>query len=86
MGAVKAVALVYSGNKTDALAALSSSFFDLNGDLKTGPKHVFSLSAGDFVNGLYKIVDNNGDQIIVHNSFIADAEPGDKEVENRDYN
>ena len=81
--AVKAVALVYSGNKTDALAALSSSFFDLNGDLKTGPKHVFSLSSGDFVNGLYKIVDNNGDQIIVHNSFIADAEPGDKRVENK---
>ena len=81
--AVKAVALVYSGNKTDALAALSSSFFDLNGDLKTGPKHVFSLSSGDFVNGLYKIVDNNGHQIIVHNSFIADAEPGDKRVENK---
>ena len=81
--AVKAVALVYSGNKTEALAALSSSFFNLNGDLSVGPKHVFSLSAGDVVNGLYKIVDNNGDQIIVHNSFIADAEPGDKRVENK---
>ena len=81
--AVKAVALVYSGNKSGALTALNSSFFNLNGDLKTGPKHVFSLSAGDFVNGLYKIIDNNGDQIIVHNSFIADAESGDKRVENK---
>tara|TARA_S200000501_G_scaffold353678_1_gene373675 strand:+ start:148 stop:1464 length:1317 start_codon:yes stop_codon:yes gene_type:complete len=78
--AVKALALVYSGNKSGALQALTSSYFDLNGDLKLGPKHVFSLSAGDFVNGLYKIVDNNGDQIIVHNSFINDAESGDTRV------
>jgi len=78
--AIKAVALVYSGNKSSALTALNSSFFDLNGDLKTGAKHVFSLSAGDITNGLYKIIDNNGDQIIVHNSFIADAETGDKRV------
>jgi len=78
--AIKAVALVYAGNKSSALTALNSSFFNLNGDLTTGPKHVFSLSAGDFTNGLYKIIDNNGDQIIVHNSFIADAEVGDKRV------
>ena len=78
--AVKAVALVYAGNKSSALTALSSSFFDLNGDLKAGPKHVFSLSAGDITNGLYKIIDNNGDQIIVHNSFITDAETGDQRV------
>ena len=78
--AVKALALVYSGNKSGALQALTSSYFDLSGDLKLGPKHVFSLSAGDFVNGLYKIVDNNGDQIIVHNSFINDAEDGDTRV------
>ena len=78
--AVKAVALVYSGNMSEALAALNSSYFNLSGDLALGPKHVFSLSAGDLANGLYKIVDNNGDQIIVHNSFIADAEEGDNRV------
>ena len=78
--AVKAVALVYAGNKSSALTALSSSFFNLSGDLKAGPKHVFSLSAGDITNGLYKIIDNNGDQIIVHNSFITDAEAGDQRV------
>ena len=78
--AVKAVALVYSGNMSEALVALNSSYFNLSGDLELGPKHVFSLSAGDLGNGLYKIVDNNGDQIIVHNSFIADAEEGDNRV------
>ena len=78
--AVKAVALVYSGNMSEALVALNSSYFNLSGDLALGPKHVFSLSAGDLANGLYKIVDNNGDQIIVHNSFIADAEEGDNRV------
>ena len=78
--ALKAVTLVYSGNMSEALIALNSSFFNLSGDLTLGPKHVFSLSAGDLTNGLYKIVDNNGDQIIVHNSFIADAEEGDNRV------
>jgi hypothetical protein len=65
---------------SEALVALNSSYFNLSGDLDLGPKHVFSLSAGDLGNGLYKIVDNNGDQIIVHNSFIADAEEGDNRV------
>ena len=75
---LKAVALVYAGNKSSY--HLKFFVFNLNGDLTTGPKHVFSLSAGDVTNGLYKIIGNNGDQIIVHNSFIADAEVGDKRV------
>ena len=51
----------------------SESFLNLNGDLSIGPKHVFSLGSGDQTNGLYKIIDNNGDQIIVqsYNDFIA---------------
>ena len=81
--AVKSAALVYSGDKSGALSALGASFLDLNGDITIGPKHVYSLSSGDQANGLYKIVDNNGDQIIVHNSFIADAESGDSRVSNK---
>ena len=81
--AVKSAALVYSGDKSGALSALGASYLDLNGDLTIGPKHVYSLSSGDQANGLYKIVDNNGDQIIVHNSFIADAESGDSRVSNK---
>ncbi|MGC6422560.1 MAG: RagB/SusD family nutrient uptake outer membrane protein [Flavobacteriaceae bacterium] len=78
--ALKAIALLYNGDKTGTLTALNNSFMDLNGDLTTGPKHVFSLGSGDQTNDLYKIIDNNGDQIIVHNSFIEDAEEGDLRV------
>ncbi|MBT8320856.1 MAG: RagB/SusD family nutrient uptake outer membrane protein, partial [Eudoraea sp.] len=78
--AVAATAAVYAGDGSGALTALSNSYFDLNGDLTVGPQHVFSLSSGDLTNGLFKIPDNNGDQIIVHDSFINEAEAGDTRV------
>lgn len=81
--AVAAVAAVYAGDGNAALIALANSYFDLGGDLTTGPKHVYSLDSGDFTNGLFKIPDNNGDQIIVHDSFIADAEAGDTRVSSK---
>ncbi|MBT8282879.1 MAG: RagB/SusD family nutrient uptake outer membrane protein, partial [Muriicola sp.] len=81
--AIAAVAAVYAGDGNAALTALSNSYFDLAGDLTIGPKHVYSLDSGDFTNGLFKIPDNNGDQIIVHPSFIADAEAGDTRVDNK---
>lgn len=77
---VAAVAAVYAGDGSASLTALNNSYFDLNGDLNAGPEHVYSLDSGDFTNGLFKIPDNNGDQIIVHDSFIADAEAGDTRV------
>ena len=77
---VAAVAAVYDGDGGGAISALNASYFDLAGDLTTGPEHVYSLDSGDFTNGLFKIPDNNGDQIIVHDSWIADAEAGDTRV------
>ena len=78
--ALKAVIAVYTGDSSGALSALSSSFMDIDGDLSVGPKHVFSLNSGDITNPVYKIVDNNGDQIVVHDSFINDAEAGDTRI------
>ena len=78
--ATAAVAALYAGDGTGTLSALNASYFDLAGDLTVGPKHVYSLDSGDFTNDLFKIPDNNGDQIIVHDSFIADAEAGDTRV------
>jgi len=78
--ATAAVAALYAGDGGASLTALGASYFDLNGDLTVGPKHVFSLDSGDVTNGLFKITDNNGDQIIVHDSFIAEAEAGDTRV------
>ncbi len=84
--AVEALAAVYAGDGSGALTALGASYFNLNGDLTVGPKHVFSLGAGDITNDLFKIASvsadeaNNADQIIVHNSWINEAEPGDSRV------
>lgn len=78
--AVAARANLYAGNFTTVLTNLTASFFDLNGDLTIGPKYVFSLAGGDQTNGMFKTPGQNGDQIIVHNSFIADAEAGDTRV------
>jgi hypothetical protein len=83
--AVAAVAALYAGANSDARTYLSSSYFSLSGDLRTGPKHVFSTSSGDLTNPIYKGpsepgAPNNGDQIIVHDSWINDAEAGDTRV------
>ena len=87
--AVAAVAAVYDGDGTGALSNLSDSYFDLTADLDIGPKHVFSLGAGDRGNPVFRAPSvsadepNNGDQIIVHNSWINDAEPGDTRVDEK---
>ena len=75
-----AVAAVYAGDGNAALTALSSSYMNIAGDLKVGPKHVFGLGGGDQANTVFKVPNLNGDQIIVHNSWIADAEAGDSRV------
>lgn len=79
------VAAVYAGDGNGALTALAGSYMDLTGDLKIGPKHIFGLGGGDQANTVFKVPSttdkpNNGDQIIVHNSWIADAEAGDSRV------
>lgn len=78
--AVAAMAAVYAGDGNAARTALNGSYFNLNGDLSVGPKHIFGLGGGDQSNGLFKIPGNNGDMIIVHDSWINDAEAGDTRV------
>lgn len=83
--ALAGVAAVYDGDGNGALSALSNSYLDLTGSLDLGPKHIFGLGGGDQANTVFKVPStsdkpNNGDQIIVHNSWIADAETGDTRV------
>lgn len=83
--AIAAVAAVYDNDGPSALTALSNSFFDLGGNLKIGPKHIYGLGGGDQRNPSFRVpstvdVPNNGDQVIVHNSFINNAEAGDLRV------
>ncbi|RXJ50608.1 RagB/SusD family nutrient uptake outer membrane protein [Gelidibacter gilvus] len=74
------VAAVYAGDGNAALTALSDSYMDMSGNLKIGPKHIFGLGGGDQANTVFKVPNLNGDQIIVHDSWIADAEAGDSRV------
>ncbi len=81
--ALAAKTKLFTGSYADALTELSSSFMDIGGDLSVGPKMSFSTSGGDMLNGLFKAPGQNGDQIVVNNSFIADAEVGDMRVANK---
>lgn len=84
--AVAALAAVYDGDGSGALTDLGASYFDLTADLTLGPKHIFSLGGGDQANPVFRIPSlsaaepNNGDQIIVHDSWVNDAEAGDTRV------
>ena len=78
--AITAMASVYQGDGTGALSALDQSYFDIDGNLTIGPKHIFGLGSGNQTNPVYRAPEVNGDQIVVHNSWINDAEAGDTRV------
>lgn len=68
---------VQGGLYQEALDYVNASFFDINGALTTGPKHVFSTGAGDILNPVFKAPGQSGDQIIVHPRMTDDAITGD---------
>ncbi len=78
--AIAAKTALYSENYTEATKVISTSFFDLNGDLSAGPKHVFSNSSGDIQNPLFKAAGQSGDQLVVHDDFINNAIAGDSRL------
>jgi len=61
----------------EALTRVEASFVDLDGDLSTGPQHLFSTASGDILNPLFKAAGQSGDQIIVHPRMISGLEAGD---------
>lgn len=67
----------YLRNWDGALAALNASFFNLNGDLKTGAYHPFSTAGGDALNPQWYPAGATGESRVAHPSFVTDAEPGD---------
>jgi hypothetical protein len=78
--ALAARVALYRGLYPEALTLLEDSFFDLDGDLDVGVRMSFSTAGPDLLNDLFKTPQQSGNQIIVTNSFIADAEPGDLRV------
>ena len=68
---------IQAGLYQEALDYVNASFFDIMGDLTTGPKHVFSTGAGDILNPVFKAPGQSGDQIIVHPRMTDDGLTGD---------
>lgn len=66
-----------AGRYADALTRVEASFVDLNGDLSTGPQHLYSTASGDLLNGLFKAPGQSGDQIVVHSRITDNATAGD---------
>ena len=67
----------YRGNYPAVLAALEDSFFELNGDLRKGIYHTFSLSGADLPNPLFIALNQEANVRVAHASFLTDAEAGD---------
>lgn len=72
--ALAARAAIYADDRAAARTHLSNSFFDLSGDLSTGPKMIFSTSGGDILNDLYKPDGQNGNQIFASDTWVNEAQ------------
>lgn len=78
--ALAARVALYQGNNTLVLDLLEDSFFDLEGDLYKGPAHVFGLTGNDILNAQFHVPLQSGQEFMVHDSWIANAEAGDMRV------
>lgn len=78
--AIAARVALYQGDKTKVLTLLGDSFFDLSGGLKQGPSHVFGATGNDILNNQFHVLGQSGQEFVIHNSWINDAEAGDTRV------
>jgi hypothetical protein len=79
--ALAARVAIYKQDWAAASAALAESFFDINGDLKTGAYNVYSTAGGDQLNPVFFPPNSPpGDTRVAHPSFVTNAEAGDKRV------
>jgi len=81
--AVAARVALYQGNNTQVLQYLGNSFFDLGGDLNNGPSHVFGATGNDILNAQFHVPNQSGQEFMIHDSWVADAEAGDSRVANK---
>lgn len=75
--ALAARVAVYRKDWPAALTATEESFFDLDGDFKTGVYHVFGTGSGDQLNPAFFPQNQAGDVRLAHPSFAADIEAND---------
>ncbi len=75
--ALAARVLLYKSDWNNALTALNNSFFDINGDLKTGAYYTYSTAGGDQLNPMFFPQNSSGETRVAHPTFISQADPGD---------
>lgn len=78
--AVAARIAMYQNDWAGVITALSQSFLDPAGNIKTGPSFIFSTAANDVTNGLFHVPNSNGAPFVVFNDVIAAAESGDNRI------
>ncbi len=78
--ALQARVQVYNQDWANALAALSNSFFDINGSINTGVYHPYSTSGGDQLNPQWYPMNSTGETRVAHASYVADADAGDSRL------
>lgn len=78
--ALAARVAVYRQQWATALSALNESFFDLNGDLNTGVKHVFGTGSGDQLNAAFFAQNENGEVRLAHPSYATNIVAGDDRI------
>lgn len=83
--AIAARTALYQGNNTMVLSLLGSSFLDLNGDLYDGPAHIFGLTGNDIQNTQFHVPGQSGQEYMILDGWIADAEPGDTRVTEKSF-
>lgn len=81
--ALAARVALYQGDNGTALSLLGNSFLDLNGDLYNGPAHVFGLTGNDILNTQFHVPLQSGQEYMIHDSWIADAEANDSRVDEK---
>lgn len=78
--ALAARVALYQENDQMVLDLLEESFLDLDGDLYEGPAHVFGLTGNDILNAQFHVPLQSGEEFMVHDSWVEDAEDGDTRV------
>ena len=78
--ALTARTALYQDDKAGVISALGNSFFERDGDLWKGPAHIFGATGNDILNAQFHVLDQSGEEYMIHDSWISDAEEGDTRV------
>jgi hypothetical protein len=78
--AIAARVALYQGNNQQVLTLLNGTFLNINGDLNAGPAHVFGTTGNDIFNAQFHVQDQLGQEFMIHDSWVEDAEAGDSRV------